>query len=54
MTGIVIPVDPPSIVTSPAFAQGMIVTPGPLLFVGGKNGIDARGTLVRGLRAQTE
>ncbi|MGR0321120.1 RidA family protein [Agromyces sp. ZXT2-3] len=50
----VTPVDPDELPTSPAFAQGMIAPAGPLLFVGGQNGIDASGTLLRGLRAQTE
>ena len=54
MTDTVTPVDPPQLVTSPAFAQGMIVPPGPLLFVGGQNGIDGEGKLLKGLRAQTE
>jgi 2-iminobutanoate/2-iminopropanoate deaminase len=48
------PVDPPQLPPSPAFAHGMLVPPGPLLFVGGQNGIDADGTLLEGLRAQTE
>jgi enamine deaminase RidA (YjgF/YER057c/UK114 family) len=41
-------------VTSPAFAQGMVVPAGPLLFVGGQNGIDGDGKLLKGLAAQTE
>ena len=53
MTDTVIPVDPPDIPTSPAFAQGMILPPGPGLYVGGQNGIDAEGTLLEGLGAQT-
>ena len=48
------PVDPASMVTSPAFAQGMIVPAGPLLFVGGQNGIDGDGNIVKGLGPQTE
>jgi len=48
------PVDPPSMVTSPAFAQGMIVPAGPILFVGGQNGIDGDGNIVKGLGPQTE
>lgn len=48
------PVDPPQLAASPAFAQGMLVPPGPLLFVGGQNGVDAGGTMLEGLRAQTE
>ena len=50
----VIPVDPSPLPRSPAFAQGMIAPAGPLLFVGGQNGTDATGALLRGLRAQTE
>lgn len=41
-------------VTSPAFAQGMVVPAGPLLFIGGQNGIDGDGKLLKGLAAQTE
>lgn len=48
------PVDPPQLQKSPAFAQGMIIPPGPTLLVGGQNGIDADGTLHDGLGAQTE
>ena len=48
------PIDPPEMVTSPAFAQGMVVPAGPLLFVGGQNGIDGDGKLRKGLAAQTE
>ncbi|TDQ03794.1 MULTISPECIES: RidA family protein [unclassified Leifsonia] len=48
------PVDPPQLYRSPAFAQGMIVPSGPLLFVGGQNGVDAEGALLDGLAAQTE
>ncbi len=54
MNAQITPVDPPSMVTSPAFAQGMIVPAGPLLFVGGQNGIDGEGNIVKGLAAQTE
>lgn len=54
MTVQITPVDPPSMVTSPAFAQGMIVPAGPLLFVGGQNGIDGEGVLLDGLGAQTQ
>ncbi|GAA1059295.1 RidA family protein [Agromyces bracchium] len=50
----VTPVDPAELATSPAFAQGMIAPAGPLLFVGGQNGTDASGALLKGLRAQTE
>ncbi|MCS5722153.1 RidA family protein [Herbiconiux sp. CPCC 203407] len=48
------PVDPPQLPQSPAFAHGMLVPSGPLLFVGGQNGIDGHGALLEGLRAQTE
>jgi 2-iminobutanoate/2-iminopropanoate deaminase len=49
------PVDPPGLYRSPAFAQGMIAPAGPLLFVGGQNGVDAAGALVDGgLGPQTE
>ena len=54
MTSYVTPVDPDALHRSPAFAQGMIAPAGPLLFVGGQNGTDASGTLLEGLRAQTE
>ena len=54
MTGIPTPVDPPELFRSPAFAQGMIAPAGPLLFVGGQNGVDAQGELLEGLQAQTE
>ncbi|MGO4593829.1 RidA family protein [Leifsonia sp. 2TAF2] len=49
-----IAVDPPQLYRSPAFAQGMIVPAGPILFVGGQNGVDAEGALLDGLQAQTE
>lgn len=49
------PVDPPGMYRSPAFAQGMIVPAGPVLFVGGQNGTDGEGDLVEGgLGPQTE
>lgn len=54
MTGEPTPVDPPELFRSPAFAQGMIAPAGPLLFVGGQNGVDAQGELLDGLQAQTE
>ena len=47
-------VDPPGLYRSPAFAQGMVVPAGPVLFVGGQNGVDAQGALLDGLQAQTE
>lgn len=49
-----VPVDPPGMVRSPAFAQGMVLPPGPTLYVGGQNGLDADGTLLDGLGPQTE
>ena len=54
MTTYVTPVDPDELHRSPAFAQGMIAPAGPTLYVGGQNGTDASGTLLKGLRAQTE
>jgi 2-iminobutanoate/2-iminopropanoate deaminase len=54
MTTHVTPVDPEALHHSPAFAQGMIAPAGPTLYVGGQNGTDASGKLLRGLRAQTE
>ena len=54
MTTHVTPVDPDGLHRSPAFAQGMIAPAGPLVFVGGQNGTDASGALLKGLRAQTE
>lgn len=54
MTTHVTPVDPEELHRSPAFAQGMIAPAGPTLYVGGQNGIDSSGRLLKGLRAQTE
>ena len=54
MSGEPRPVDPPGMPTSPAFAQGMIAPAGPLLFVGGQNGIDSSGTLLDGMGPQSE
>jgi len=48
------PVDPPQMASSPAFAQGMIAPAGPTLYIGGQNGVDATGTMLEGLQAQTE
>ena len=48
------PVDPPQLLHSPAFAQGMIVPAGRTLYVGGQNGTDSNGDLLEGLEAQTE
>lgn len=49
-----IPVDPPDLQLSPAFAHGMIAPAGPTLYVGGQNGTDGSGILLDGLEAQTE
>jgi 2-iminobutanoate/2-iminopropanoate deaminase len=54
MTNQPTPVDPPALHFSAAFAQGMIVPAGPILFVGGQNGTDGAGALLDGLEAQTE
>jgi enamine deaminase RidA (YjgF/YER057c/UK114 family) len=40
--------------TRSAFARGMIVPAGPILYVGGQNGTDDAGNLLEGLEAQTE
>lgn len=53
MTTLPTPVDPAELPRSPAFAQGMIVPAGPLLFVGGQNGTDQTGALLDGIEAQT-
>ncbi|SEB87713.1 Enamine deaminase RidA, house cleaning of reactive enamine intermediates, YjgF/YER057c/UK114 family [Paramicrobacterium humi] len=49
-----LPVDPPHLATSPAFAHGMIAPPGRTLYVGGQNGVDGHGALLDGLGSQTE
>jgi len=49
-----LPVDPPNLVRSTAYAQGMIAPAGRTLYVGGQNGVDSSGTLLEGLGAQTE
>ncbi|MFJ3488255.1 RidA family protein [Leifsonia aquatica] len=54
MSALPTPVDPPALVRSPAFAQGMIAPAGPTLYVGGQNGIDGDGVLREGLGLQTE
>ena len=54
MTTSAIPIDPPTLPRSPAFAQGMVLPTGPILYVGGQNGTDAHGTLLDGLGPQTE
>jgi len=48
------PVDPPELLRSPAFAQGMVAPAGPILYVGGQNGTDESGALLDGLDAQAE
>ena len=53
MTTLITPVDPPTLHSSPAFAQGMIVPAGRTLYVGGQNGTDGDGVLLDGLEAQT-
>lgn len=47
-------VDPPSLFSSPAFAQGVIAPAGATLYVGGQNGTDSSGELLTGLGPQTE
>ncbi|GAB3606563.1 hypothetical protein GCM10027413_19720 [Conyzicola nivalis] len=54
MTTTPTPVDPPDLPDNPAFAQGMILPAAPTLYVSGQNGLDASGTLLDGLEAQTE
>lgn len=54
MTTQPMPIDPPELHHSPAFAQGMIIPAGPTLYVGGQNGTDSAGVLLDGLEAQTE
>jgi len=48
------PIDPPGLPSNPAFAQGMVLPAALTLYVGGQNGVDADGTLLDGLQAQTE
>ena len=48
------PIDLPGLPSNPAFAQGMVLPAAPTLYVGGQNGVDADGTLLDGLQAQTE
>ena len=54
MTALPKPIDPPALASSPAYAQGMVLEAGPLLFVGGQNGVDGDGKLLDGLGPQTE
>ncbi|WP_285116745.1 RidA family protein [Leifsonia sp. fls2-241-R2A-40a] len=54
MSESLVAIDPPELFRSPAFAQGMILPEGPILIVGGQNGVDAEGALLDGLQAQTE
>lgn len=48
------PVDPPGLFSSPAFAQGMIAPASATVYVGGQNGRDASGALLKGVNDQTE
>jgi 2-iminobutanoate/2-iminopropanoate deaminase len=48
------PIDPPSIPRNPAFAQGVVLPAGPVLYVGGQQGVDSDRTLLDGLEAQTK
>ena len=54
MAAVASPADPAHMPKSLAFAQGMIVGPGRMLYVGGQNGTDEAGVLCEGLGAQTE
>ena len=54
MTTLPTPVDPPHMLQSPAFAQGMIAPAGQTLYIGGQNGVDSNGALLEGLEAQTD
>jgi 2-iminobutanoate/2-iminopropanoate deaminase len=49
-----LPVDPPQLHRSRAFAQGMILPAGAALYVGGQNGTDATGALLDELGPQAE
>ena len=53
MTSHPVPIDPPELFHSPAFAQGMLAPAGRTLYVGGQNGTDGTGALADGLGAQT-
>ncbi|MCP2032222.1 enamine deaminase RidA (YjgF/YER057c/UK114 family) [Okibacterium sp. HSC-33S16] len=54
MTELVSQVDPPGISANSAFAQGMIAPAGRMVYVGGQNGTDRSGELLKGIGAQTE
>lgn len=45
-------VNPDTMHTNPAYAQGTIAPAGRTLYVGGQNGVDAEGTLLEGAEAQ--
>ena len=47
------PIDPPDLVASPAFTQGVIAPAGRTLYVGGQLGTDRTGTVLDGIEAQT-
>jgi 2-iminobutanoate/2-iminopropanoate deaminase len=48
MTTKLTPIDPAAMHSNPAFAQGMIIPAGPVLYVGGQNGVDHDGAIVDG------
>lgn len=53
MSELTIAINPTELHVNPAFAQGVIAASGLTLYVGGQNGVDARGALADGLEAQT-
>lgn len=54
MTPHPVPVDPPGLPRSSAFAQGVATPAARTVYVGGQNGIDASGAPVEGVEAQCE
>jgi 2-iminobutanoate/2-iminopropanoate deaminase len=54
VNSVIIPIDPPELHRSPAFAQGTVAPAGATLYIGGQNGVDSAGQLLEGLQAQTE
>jgi 2-iminobutanoate/2-iminopropanoate deaminase len=46
--------NPPSLPTSPAYAQGTVATGTRIVYVGGQNGLDKTGTLADGALKQSE
>ena len=46
-------VDPPTLRSSPAFAQGVIVEAGRTLYIGGQNGTDRAGIMATGVVEQS-